>query len=95
MAYKNAWNCKRCPRTNTDIGCPAWTELLETNIATQEERITKDCLFILLPRLMVEVIKVSNRPAAEISAMRCEVGKGFVQIASVLRELPMLEKLNG
>ena len=44
---------------------------------------------------MVEVIKVSNRPAAEISAMRCEVGKGFVQIASVLRELPMLEKLNG
>jgi len=68
MNYKNPFECKECPES--EKGCPCWTELLETNIQTGEERITKDCLFRLMPRLIVEVIKASNRPAAAIESTR-------------------------
>lgn len=68
MSYNNAFNCKDCSESTK--GCPCWTELVETNIQTGEERITKECLFKLMPRLMVEVIKASNRPAAAVESMR-------------------------
>ncbi len=73
MKYKQAWKCHKCPESNEEKGCPAWTELIEMNIETGQERVTKECLFQMMPRLMVEVIKASNRPAAELSAMRREV----------------------
>ena len=68
MNYKNPFECKECPES--EKGCPCWTELVETNIQTGEERITKDCLLKLMPRLMIEVIKASNRPAAAIESTR-------------------------
>ena len=68
MSYKNPFECKDCPES--EKGCPAWTEIVETNIQSGEERITKDCLLKLMPRLMIEVIKASNRPAAAIESTR-------------------------
>lgn len=68
MNYKNPFECKECPES--EKGCPCWTEIIETNIQTGAERITKDCLFKLMPRLMIEVIKASNRPAAAVESMR-------------------------
>ena len=94
MNYKNPFECKECPES--EKGCPCWTELLETNIQTGEERITKDCLFKLMPRLMVEVIKASNRPAAAIESTRnaliYNLTRGFGSLVNVIEETKALPK---
>ena len=86
MNYKNPFECKECPES--EKGCPCWVEILETNIQTGEERITKDCIFKLLPRLMIEVIKASNRPAAAIEATRNSLvdnlSKGFMSLVTAI-----------
>lgn len=79
--YANAFVCNECPGNNGPQGCPCWVELIETNIQTGEERINKNCLFQMMPSMLVEVIKASNRPAAEIGRMREEVVSGVQQLA--------------
>ena len=92
MNYKNAFECKDCPES--EKGCPCWTEIIETNLQSGEERITKDCLYKLLPRLMVEVIKASNRPAAAVESMRnslvANLSGGFSALVNAMevRSLP-------
>ena len=78
--YKNAFSCKKGKCFEND-SCPCWTELLETNIETGKERINKSCLFQLLPMMLVEVIKGSNRPAEAIESTRNEIVKGFTALA--------------
>lgn len=94
MNYKDPFNCKDCPES--EKGCPCWTEIVETNIQTGEERITKDCLLKLMPRLLIEVIKASNRPAAAIESTRNalveNLTKGFSSIVSSIEETKALPK---
>ena len=90
MKYKNAWKCQRCPESNNEQGCPAWIELIETHMETGQERINRNCLFQMMPHLMVELIKASNRPAAEMSAMRGEVINKVQQLTTVVSQ-KMLE----
>ena len=75
IRYKNADNCKKCPQSNDANGCPWWWETIQTNTDTGEERVHKDCGKASLPMFMTEVIKASNRPAGEISAMREEISR--------------------
>ena len=79
MNYANAFNCDNCPKTNDETGCPVWWEFIETNDVTGHERITKECGFVSMPRLFVEVIKASNRPAAVMESMRNEIVKRLPQ----------------
>lgn len=72
-SYAAAYRCGDCPQSNKADGCPKWVEIIETNVATQQERMTCGCVDQLYPTLCVELIKASNRPAAEISAMRDQV----------------------
>jgi len=91
MKYKSAWKCNKCPESNDEKGCPCWTELIETNAETGQERITKNCLFQLMPNLLVEVIKASNRPAAEISAMRVEAISNMQHLVqTVTHQIPVI-----
>jgi hypothetical protein len=71
--YANAFNCKKCPGTNDETGCPQWVEYVETNVTTQEVRVEKGCAGQLFPKMMLHVLAASNRPAEEISAMRSAV----------------------
>jgi hypothetical protein len=87
MSYRNAENCRRCPQRNDEHGCPWWWELMEANVATGEERLTKGCGKALLPRLMVEVIKASNRPAAAVESCRNEIAGGFAQVVAAMPAL--------
>lgn len=79
--YSNAFVCEKCPTNNGPDGCPCWTGLIETNVQTGEQRINENCLFRLLPGMLVEVIKASNRPAAEIGAMREGVIESVTKLA--------------
>ena len=43
---------------------------MHTNIATGEDKLVKDCGYKLMPTMLVEVIKASNRPAAAVESLR-------------------------
>jgi hypothetical protein len=85
MNYKNAFKCHKCPQRNDELGCPAWVEYVETNVASGEERITRDCLYQSLPKMLIEVIKASNRPAAAIESTRNQITAGLKEIANKIQ----------
>ena len=64
------------------------------DVSSQKQEIKKMCGYQALPTFLTEVIIASNRPAAEISAMRCEAENqknelvfGMAKVAQVM--LPM------
>lgn len=89
MAYKNAFNCKKCPQSNGENGCPVWWEIIHTETATGNEKVVKACGLSqdMLPSMLVEVIKASNRPAAEIGAMRQNVVDKIHELAQSAMQL--------
>lgn len=76
--------CERCPHRYSSTGCPCWigpqAGFVETNVVTGEERFITGCFFQVIPRLMVEVIKASNRPAAAVESTRNEIARGFERV---------------
>ena len=77
--YKNAFNCKKCPQSSDEDGCPVWWEQLWKDHATGEEAINKGCGFNLAQSLLVGVASEARRPASEISAMMKEIRDGVHQ----------------
>ena len=80
--YKNADNCKQCPKRNDEDGCQWWWEWVETN-GTGQERLRKQCGKSAMQVFMVEVIKASNRPAAAVESTRNEIVKGFERLSNI------------
>lgn len=70
--YKNAFKCHKCPQSNDEDGCPMWWEIMETNIQTGEEKLTKDCGFQLMPKFLLETMKSGNRAAESAESHRNE-----------------------
>ncbi len=70
-----------CPEARLKPGakgfCPAWqeTSITEENVTTGESRFMRGCYFEVQLRAMEHVIHASNRPAAELGAMRGEMAK--------------------
>jgi len=87
LNYLNAWNCKECPERGDEKGCPAWVEFGETHIQTGEDKITKGCIFPMIPRLMSLVIVASNRGAASVESLRNVHAKGVERIAKVINKV--------
>jgi len=71
MGFKKAWKCQQYQGMNGPAcDCPAWTSLTKTNVQTAEEKTEADCLYKMLPHLMVDVIRTSNRPYAALLEIR-------------------------
>ena len=77
--YKNAFNCKKCPQSAEEDGCPVWWEQLWKDQVSGEQVINKGCGFNLAQSLLVAVASEARRPASEISAMRKEIKDGVHQ----------------
>jgi len=78
MTYSvNAFNCSQCPEKNGDGGCPAWWEIVWENPQSDEVKVEKSCGLEMMPRILLEVLKASNRPAAAVESMRNEMKKDF------------------
>lgn len=97
MVFKNAWKCSKCPQSNTEAGCPAWVEYVETQLETGEERITKECWFQAAPKFITRAIASANQASASVDAHRNDiiqaVGQGFKLLAtSPVLTLPEPEK---
>ena len=90
MRYKQAFKCHKCPERSDENGCPAWNEIIMTNVQTGEEKITKGCNFQLMPFIMTEAIKASNTSANTFSAIKNEIARGYSLIA---RALPGFAKM--
>lgn len=73
-----------------------WWELVMQNPGTGEEKLTKDCGYQLMPMLLVEVIKASNRPAAAMESMRNglihALNNGFQRMIAVSAQVAQLVK---
>lgn len=90
MNYKNAFTCKKCPQSNNESGCPMWWEFIQTDTSNGHEQLTKMCGYQALPLYLIEVIRASNRPAAEIGAMRGEIDTRMGDIANGMRQVPQM-----
>ncbi len=90
MKYKQAFKCHKCPERSDENGCPAWNEIIMTNVQTGEEKITKGCNFQLMPFIMTEAIKASNTSANTFAAIKNEIARGYSLISE---GLPGIAKL--
>lgn len=89
MGFKKAFKCQYYQgKDGKPCDCPAWTGLVETNLVTGEVRNKEDCVYKLLPSLMVEVIKAANRPAAAVESCRNEIVLGLKRIADNMPAAP-------
>lgn len=70
MNYKKAFQCKKCPESNTSEGCPMWWELMMANAQTGEDKLVKSCGYTLMPVILSHVVVASNRPAAAMESLR-------------------------
>lgn len=80
-----------CPRNNNPAKgkyCPAWTEYMETNHQSGEERLQKECIFTAMPKFMIHTARAANRPAAAIESARNEIISGFSQVCATLADNP-------
>jgi hypothetical protein len=84
--YKNAFNCKKCPQSSKEDGCPAWWEQAWTDSATGEQVLQRGCGFSMAQYLMVEVVKAAYKPASEISQMKKEVVDGVERATVAVME---------
>lgn len=85
MNYKNAWNCRKCPESNTEQGCPAWVEYAERNLQTGEDRFTKECVFQALPKFLIHTLAAANQAAATMDSHRNEIVTAFAPLAHALQ----------
>lgn len=85
-------SCKKCINyPGESYTCPAWigaeAGFMETNVQTGEDRFVKGCFYQVIPKLMIHVVKASNRPAAAMEGLRN-------QLATAM-EAQMLSHNNG
>lgn len=69
-SYKNAFKCSKCPQSNGPTGCPAWLETTVTEINTGEHKLQKGCGYQVIPQLLVQLAKIEDTRAGEISSMK-------------------------
>lgn len=66
---------------------------MATDVSSQKQEIKKMCGYQALPTFLTEVIIASNRPAAEISAMRCEAEDQKNEMVASLAKVVMLPRI--
>jgi hypothetical protein len=86
MKYQNAFKCDNCPEKTGEEGCPAWNEIIMTNVQSGEDKIVKGCNFQLMPFIMTEAIKASNTSANTFASIKNEIARGYSVIAEAMPE---------
>ena len=82
--YKHAFQCGNCPKRGDEQGCPYWWEIIQTNKANGEEKITKGCGTVLMQKFLIETMMAANRPAAAFEGLRNQIVSGFDRIGKLM-----------
>lgn len=92
--YKRAFQCQNCPQSGDENGCPYWWEIIQSNKANGEEKVTKGCGTVLMQKFLIETMIAANRPAAAFESLRNQIVGGFEKIGAMISpavtELPPL-----
>lgn len=81
--YKRAFECKKCPQSNNEDGCPNWIELHQINNITKEERLLMGCGHQLVPYILNEINVQIPRAANEVSSLREDISNKVAVAASL------------
>lgn len=87
VLYKKAFQCKKCPESNEENGCPCWLELVWTNDDTGQAKVDKGCFFQKAPLLMLESVKSGNQASEHASQMR----NGFMELSHLAQQKMALD----
>jgi len=68
--YEGALDCAQCPQSNGPKGCPVWLETTATEFKTGEIMIKKGCGFQMIPMFLMDIAKIEDTRAGEISDMK-------------------------
>ena len=90
--YKNAFNCKKCPQTADETGCPVWWEQVWTEQDTKEQVLTSGCGFHLAQELLLDVVKQGFGARSEVNEMRKEVVSGVEKATVAMLELQRVKE---
>jgi hypothetical protein len=86
MSFKNAFKCKNCPETNSEKGCPLWWEIMFTQDTTGEQKMEKNCGYILLPQLLIMTAKSANHTTYAAYDMRNKVVKNINKVIGAVKD---------
>lgn len=93
---RHAFQCHKCPKQAGDKGCPAWWETVWEKPradAVADVTTVKGCAFEQMPNYLIEVVKASNRPAAELGQIREELLKSLGRLSLAIAQFA--SRLNG
>jgi len=82
------FDCENCPRNNDpEKGrfCVAWVEYPEKNIQTDETRITKECWFPAMFKMMFDLVKSDHQMSEHQTKTTNAIIEGFSQIDETMR----------
>lgn len=82
-SYKKAFECKKCPQSNSEDGCPNWIEVHQVNNISKEERMLAGCGYQMVPYILNEINVQIPRAAHEVSAMREDISTKVATAAAL------------
>lgn len=85
MNYKNAFNCKKCPQTNGENGCPNWWEMVMTN-HLGEQKVEKACGYQMTPQLIIQMCKQAEHTTYAAYDMRNKVVENVGKMISAVHQ---------
>lgn len=78
--YKRAFQCKKCPQSSGENGCPCWIELIWRNDETNDVKTENGCYFQLTPKLLLEAVKAANVSSENSSVARNSFEQGVIKL---------------
>ena len=90
--YKNAFNCKKCPQSNDENGCPVWWEQVWVDKDSGNQALKSGCGFFMVQDLIMDVVKQGFGARAEVSTMREEVVNGVEKATVAMLELQRVKE---
>lgn len=92
-SYKRAFECKKCPQSNDENGCPNWIEVRQINNISKEERMLAGCGYQMVPYMLNEINVQIPRAAHEVSALREEVSTKVATAAALYMKATQTQAL--
>jgi hypothetical protein len=92
--YKNAFNCKRCPGTDDETGCPDWWRWEEKN-EKGEARIVEQCGRAAAKHFEIQRLNNTRFVVDNVVATKNAIAETGQKLIHVLRNNPdFIEALN-
>lgn len=83
----NPQTCERCPNRFSEIGCPCWINVTETDEGTGAIRSRSGCFYQIVAEWMTHLTKGMNRTAAGMHSARNALVMKHAEMAGAVLSL--------